>query len=62
MPNFLAADNARCLGAGCPRRETCLRYLCSNDRGILSFAAFEPEHCDYYLEANTNERISTNDE
>jgi hypothetical protein len=63
MTHYLPADNARCNGTDCPRRDTCLRYLCRNTgHERTPFFAPDPNNCDSYLEANTNERISTNDE
>jgi hypothetical protein len=62
MTHYLPADNARCNGTDCPRRDTCLRYLCRNDYRFAVFAAFDPNNCNEYIEANTDDQLSTNDE
>jgi hypothetical protein len=50
MTHYLPNDDARCNRSDCPRRETCLRYLCRNTGGEYArFAAFDPNHCEYYL-------------
>jgi hypothetical protein len=61
MTNRLYADDARCNGTDCPRRDTCLRYLCRKSHEYAVFAVFDPNNCNEYLEANTDERIGKTD-
>lgn len=56
LPN----DVARCMGHGCDKRDSCLRYT---SKGYWSpFAQFDPDNCEYHIEDNKNERICATDE
>lgn len=45
-------DICKCRGDGCPEKETCYRYTCSEDPLYQAFFAevpWEDGDCDYYI-------------